>query len=378
MACVLLYLINRVQINMRGGCMDRKNFIISKLNQLITSAALTALTVSSLFPSIGSAGPLVGVKWHPGHYIQPLGDDVTVNGYNMKTKIYPTLEAHPEIVGLQLKLDWIDLEPSKDVINYKLIQDHLDKLKNSGSGKKRLVIYLQAKTTTLSAPFIPSYLKTEPVYQGGIYPWGNTVGGTNAKDHKGNGLKLWIPEMRDRLALLMQRLGQRFNNHSHFEGIGLPETATGNELIPISDAQKNQVHLNFLHVQKIMKAAFPNTMTFQFTNYPRDILPSFIMGNTNSLKSMGVGLGGPDTWLNDPGMIQVGTKYTDPGVYRYYPLLSGIIPLTPSVQDGNYKCSRSDCNKSKGSFVPTVRQLLDYARVNLKANYIFLDTLSWK
>lgn len=311
-----------------------------------------------------------GVKFHPGHYVQPLGEDKTVNGYNMKMKVYPQMEANPAIAGLQLKLDWIDLEPSKDVVNYKLIQDHLDKLKNFGSKKKRLIIYVQTKTTSLSAPFVPSYLKTESVYKGAIYPWGNNVSGTNPKNHKGNGLKLWIPQMRDRLELLMQRLGARFNNHSHFEGIGLPETAVGKALITVTLAQEAAVHENFIHLHKKMREFFPNTMTFQFTNYPRDLLPSFIMGANNSLKSMGVALGGPDTWLNDPGVHEPGNENTPPGVYKYYPQLSGILPLTPSVQSGNYKCSRADCNNSKGNFKPTVRQLLDLARDKLKANYI--------
>jgi len=315
-------------------------------------------------------GTTVGVKFHPGHYLQPLGGDKSVNGFAIK-ETYADINSSPALVGIQLNLDWIDLEPSKDVINYKLIQDHLDKMKGTGAGTKRLIIYIVTKTTELDAPFIPSYLKTEPVYQGGLYPWGNSVGGSIPTVHKGNGIKFWIPEMRDRMVLLMQKLGARFNAHSNFEGIGLPETAIGQPLITVTAAQEEAVHKNYLFVQKKMKIFFPNTMTFQFTNYPKEILPWFIMGATDSLKSMGVGLGGPDVWLNDPGVNYPGSKYNLPGVYTYYPKLSGIVPLTPSVQSGDYKCSRADCNNSKGNFVPTVRQLLDFARDKLKANYLF-------
>jgi len=54
-----------------------------------------------------------------------------------------------------------------------------------------------------------------------------------------------------------------------------------------------------------MRYAFPNTITSQFTNYPRKILESF----TTSLKKMGAALGGPDIFMDDPGLNMIGDQF---------------------------------------------------------------------
>ena len=79
---------------------------------------------------------------------------------------------------------------------------------------------------------------------------------------------------------------------------------------------------------------------------------------------MGTGLGGPDVFLEEPGLHYIKNPQ---GVYNYYPKLSGVIPLTPSVMTGNYKNTRADGT----GYEPTVKELLDFARDKLKANYIF-------
>ena len=82
---------------------------------------------------------------------------------------------------------------------------------------------------------------------------------------------------------------------------------------------------------------------------------------------MGTGLGGPDTFIEDKGLNYPGNIYSPSGVYSYYPKLSGIIPLTPSVMQSNYKNTKWDGT----GYEPTVSELLTFARDNLKANYIF-------
>lgn len=328
------------------------------------AAALIAVSASaSLTPSTASAG----VKFHPGHYIQPQGGDQSVNGFTMKAA-YNEMEKNPAFVGVQIRLDWAQLETSKDNYNFSIIDGHLNKLANSGSKNKRLVVFIHIKGFT-NEKLVPSYLTdaSSSIYEKGVFPWGNDINGTNANELKGYNIKLWNDGVRDRLVQLMKRLGDKYNSHSHFEGVGFSESAFGKPLIPVTDAQEKKYYDNLIYVQQKMRLAFPNTMTFQFTNYPRSILKNLI----GALKDMGATLGGPDTWLNDTGLTILGTKYTPAGAYTYYPQLSGIVPLAPSVMSGNYKCSRADCNASKGNFAPTVRQLLDYARDNLKANYIF-------
>ena len=166
------------------------------------------------------------------------------------------------------------------------------------------------------------------------------------------------------MAALIRALGNRFNSHDYFEGIGLTETALGQPIVPITSTQLDTYYDNLLKLQQEMRNSFPNTVTFQFANYPRPLLTSFIP----SLAQMGAGLGGPDVFLEEPGLHYA----KDPkGVYHYYAPLSGIVPLTPSVMPGNYRNTRVDGT----GYEPTPLQLLTFARDELKANYIFWHRL---
>lgn len=359
-----------VRMFVRNPNQNKTYLFLNKTSVLLTRFPLMLIVVVSLVQLITIEKASAQFKFHPGHYIQPLGGDKTVDGYLMKQD-YTIMESSPVFVGLQIPLKWADLESSKGVYTFKIIEDHLAKMKNTGSKKKRLAILFLTRTTNLDDPFIPNYLKTSE-YEGGTYKYTNELNGGSLSVHKGNGIKLWNTNVRDRLVKLMQQLGTKFNSHTHFEGIGFGETAVG---IPfqftLTDAQEANTHKNYLYVHTQMRSYFPNTMIFQFTNYPREILESFIMTGTNALYKNNVALGGPDVWLNDPGVNIEGNPNTPDGVYSYYKKYSGYLPLTPSVQSGNYKCSRADCKNDKGNFVPTVRQLLDFSRDKLKANYIF-------
>ena len=112
-----------------------------------------------------------------------------------------------------------------------------------------------------------------------------------------------------------------------------------------------------------MRYHFPNTMTFQLTNYPRGILDSFVSG----LQTMGATLGCPDIFLEEPGLLFGGSKYSPPGIYTYYSKLSGIIPLAVQVEKSNYENTRHDGS----GYQPTAFELLTFAQQQLKVNYIF-------
>lgn len=86
----------------------------------------------------------IGVKYHPGHYLQPTGDR-TVNGYLMK-QAYSEINNNPALVGLQLHIKWADIENDNGTINYTLVRDHLNKL-SANNGKKRLIIFLTQPLT---------------------------------------------------------------------------------------------------------------------------------------------------------------------------------------------------------------------------------------
>lgn len=308
-----------------------------------------------------------GVKFHTGHYYQVNGADKTVNSYVMQAA-YNEMLSTTAIRGIFLSVGWDELEEGMGNYSkgFALIDGHLAKLKNVGDKKRRLILFLNTKTDNLDQPFIPSYLISS-TYQGGYYKWGNSVGGSNPTVAKGRAVKMWVPAIRARLIALMKALGLRYNSDTHFEGVGLNETSYGNAIgFSITDSMVNQIFDNYILVQKEMNLAFPNTMVFQYANYPRDRLPSFI----SQLKQMGSGLGGPDVWLDDPG-VNV-TSGTYPGVYSYYTQLSGIVPLTPHIMLGNRKQTCANMSVSVNcKYNPTERSLLNFARDKLKANYLF-------
>lgn len=292
------------------------------------------------------------VKWHPGHYYALMG--YVKNNPKQMAQVYKELEKTPAIRGLQIRYEWSELEPVEGVYNFAAIDQHLAEL---AKRKKRLIIMLQLKSFSPDSDFVPSYLK-EGKYEDGVFAF-STFG---SKKPRGYNIKLWNPLVHNRLIALVSALGNHFNSHPYFEGIGLTETAMGQLATALSSKEVDTYYSHLLSINQHMRKYFPNTMTFQFTNYPRPILRSFI----SQLREMGTGLGGPDIFLDEPG-LHLNDRNSPKGVYNYYPELSGIVPLTPSVMQANYANSRHD----KTGREPTLEELHTFARDKLKANYIF-------
>lgn len=292
------------------------------------------------------------VKWHPGHYYALMGH--IKNNPKHMAQVYKELEKTPAIRGLQIRFEWSELESVEGMYNFASIDQHLAEL---AKRKKRLIIMLQLKSFNPNSAFVPSYLK-EGKYEGGVFAF-STFG---SKKTRGYNIKLWNSMIHDRLVALVSALGKHFNSHPYFEGIGLTETAMGQSVTALSSNEVDDYYNNLLSINQHMRTHFPNTMTFQFTNYPRPILQSFI----SKLSKMGTGLGGPDIFLDEPG-LHLNDPNSPRGVYNYYPELSGIVPLTPSVMQANYANSRHD----KTGREPALDELLAFARDKLKANYIF-------
>ena len=292
------------------------------------------------------------VKWHPGHYYA-LMNFMRTNPKIM-AQVYRELNATPALRGLQVRYEWPELEPEEGRYDFTAIERVLAEL---APQNKRLIVLLELKSFKPQVLPVPLYMATEK-YEGGAFPFSNF----GKAVPRGNNLKLWNTGVHDRLVALIRELGQRFNGHAYFEGIGLPETAMGQPLVPVSkrDVERHYDHL--LSVQRAMRAAFPNTMTYQFVNYPRETLPSFIA----HMKTIGTALGGPDVFIDDPG-LNFDHPNLPKGIYHFYAPLSGIVPLTPSVMQSNYENTQHD---GRGR-VPTIAELFAFARDRLRANYIF-------
>ncbi|MGC3975494.1 MAG: glycoside hydrolase [Nitrospira sp.] len=323
---------------------------------ILIRLALVSLSSAWIGVNPGDAAEVPGnpgmVKWHPGHYYAPMTFMRT--NPSIMAQIYAELKATPALRGLQVRFTWPELEPDKGRYDFKEIEKILAEL---APLNKHLVILLELKSFNPQTLPVPIYMRTK-VYQGGAFPF-SRFGQTTPR---GYNLKLWNPGVHDRLVALLTELGKRFNGHANFEGIGLPETAFGQPIELVSNHDTDKYYDNLLDVQRQMRAAFPNTMTYQFVNYPRERLAGFV----EQMRTIGTGLGGPDIFLDDPG-LNVDHPNRPKGIYSYYPQMSGLIPLTPSVMQANYDNTRHD---GKGR-VPTVAELLAFGRDRLRANYLF-------
>lgn len=290
------------------------------------------------------------VKWHPGHYVTlaPFASD----GPEYFNEVLDEISRYPALRGIQKRYLWADLEKKEGVYDFSQIENDLARLANRD---KRLVILLQTKSFKTGISAVPSYLRTEK-YEGGEFAINiGKMDAVTSKAQTGANLKLWNPHVRDRLAALTRSLGERFNSHSHLEAVALTETALGQPATAIPGDLQKRYFDNLLEINREMRRALPNTVTLQFVNFPRSILKDFIGG----LAETGVGLGGPDIFPEDLGLVR--------GVYPYYPKLAGTIPLAPSVQHENYYTRRHRGPPD----APRVEELYRFARDNLKANYLF-------
>lgn len=338
-----------VEISLRTSITSKQN------NQACVFLIALVLCISMILVPLGAvaASDSTAVKWHPGHYYIIKGS--RKNNTEYLSQVYSELDATPALKGMMIRYFWMDLEDSEGVYDFSSIDKRLAELTARG---KRLVIQVQTKSFN-GRQVVPNYLKTAE-YEGGEF-YTSDYGSTQIR---GRNIKLWNLQVRDRLIALFKAMGERYNSHPNFEGISMIETAMGNPKEPLSIAQVAEFYNNKIIVHQQMRLFFPNTMTIQEVNYPRSILASFV----GSLKDIGTALSSPDTFIEEEGLLYEITKFDlDKGIYNYYADFSGMIPMVPTVMPKNYKNTKGDGS----GYVPTVSQLLAFARDELKANYIF-------
>lgn len=316
---------------------------IKRLYWLISWLLIPALVDAATPPPVLPAGV---VKWHPGHYttLLPERTDEAYMGEVMRE-----LAAVPPLRGVQIRYTWAELEPEKGRYDFQRIERDLRFVASTG---KQLFVLLQTKSFDTTRPAIPAYLfASDGAYEIDI----PSDGRERRLPRVGQNIALWKDDVRERLILLGAELGRRFNAHPNLEGVAITESAPGRARFEITPAMEQRLFENLLVFHRNLRRAFPNTVTMQFLNFPKRILPWVTAG----LREAGVGMGGPDILLEDQSLLT--------GAYTYYPKLAGSVPLGPSVQHENYLA-----RKGRGPFdPPTVTELYDFARGPLRANYLF-------
>lgn len=311
--------------------------------------ALFGISLVSIFTlQYGHAATANPIKWNPGHYTMLVGDP---NNPNLMNEVYTELAETPALRGVVIRFEWSELEKTQGVYDFKSIDA---RLKEITARNKRLVILLETKSFD-KTKLVPDYLLTAQ-YEGGVFP----IGAYGSKVTKGYNLKLWNNAVKERLAALITALGKRYDASPNFEGIGLQETALGNPIKPLTEAQINMFYKNLISMDAHMRNQFPHTMVFQYTNYPRPLIKSVV----DNLKVTGGMLSATDIFPDDPGLLFPGSP---PGVYTYFPKNKGLMPLGAQVEAPNYLNTRHDGKGHK----PTIQEILNFARDNLHVNYLF-------
>jgi len=304
-----------------------------------TISAIAQASPPAAPASAASAPSTDEVKWHPGHYalVSPF--------------IAQADYAYKEFRGIQKFYNWRSLEPEKDRYDFSGIRSDLDFL---AQRDKRLVIQIQTKAFSSGQNCCPPYI-SGPEYGGGVYK--TSVGAFNPI--------IWDDRVNERLLALYRELGKQFDSAPNLEAMVIPETAvTGNV--------KSQGEVPFAMdryaqcVEAGMQAAkdvFPHTVVIQYFNLPVEIHQSLYDYAT----AHGIGLGGPDVFINDALLLD-----PEKGSYPLDRRASGIVPVGVAVQPGDYLV------KTHGGppDPPTAKELYEFGRDQLQANYMFWSTKS--
>lgn len=284
--------------------------------------------------------PQAGVKWHPGHYVSLYPKQDEPYYFN---SVLNELRGNPGFLGVQKKYFWKKLEPLKGFYDFSEIKRDLNALARVN---KRLVLTVQAESFVTSEKLVPSYLLTDE-YEGGVYP---------INTGKGFNVAYYNTGVQERMILLVQALGKAFDAHPNLEAINLEETAPSRTDPEWNRAYTKKYIDGMLRVAGAAKQSFHSTVVIQYVNYPESSLPLIV----DTLRSSGIGMGGPDTYQNN--------KHLAKGVYAYYPKIAGILPIGMGVDYHNYQ---SSVGGSGPLDRPSIASIHQFAVDKLKPNYMF-------
>jgi len=303
-----------------------------------TISKVTVFSKTSSSTTTTKAATLSGVKWHPGHYLLTY---VTTSDAEMPN-IIATLPQY--FRGIQRRYTWQSLEPTLGQYNFASIKTDLT---NLAKVNKKLVVQVIVKNNTANqtAPIVPSYLLSS-TYNGGVYTTQN-----------GNNASFWSSAVQDRLVALFQALGSQLDLNTSLEAVVLHDETAPSVTDPTT---WNPIYLdNFMaginRVALAAKSSFPHTVVIEYINYPTSPLPTLL----TSLKTAGIGVGGPDVLVEDSGLIN--------GSYPYIKGLANQVPIGMAVQYEDYSARYHG-----GPYNPPgITSLYQFNQLQLQANYVF-------
>lgn len=263
-----------------------------------------------------TANPL---KWHPGYYVFESNYSV----YNA-TRLNEIL-ALPNCKGYKFRVQWSDLETSRGVYSWALIDNLLSVIRPTG---KQLIVELISNSFSSTNP-IPSYLATEPNAGGGWY--------VKTSPSTGYQAKVYLKAVMDRVIAFGAAFGARYDNDPRVEGlVMLPESS-----LPQGSTQGDYTDSGYLaqllRIIGSIPASFSHTNVWIGANFgiqPKTNWPAVLA----AMAANRCGLSAPDIYVQSSdnstdadrasrGLVWNGTSWVSGGIdYR------GVIPIAHDVQ----------------------------------------------
>lgn len=317
---------------------------------VISMAQLAACKNESATNETQSTAELVGTKWHPGHYMfLPKSISDLAGLENALISIADI----PELRGIQLRVYWYEIETGDGVYDASAIDAALALAKQYD---KYLVFQITERCwNCVGGPLTPSYITTDPVYNGGVYI-------QNGVDQFS---QIFDPLVMAQFNKMIRWLGENYDNHPYLEAINFQESAYPCKSIP----ECLEVDYTGQLIGRIANAKqyFKHTNVIQYANWINNI--DYASGRTvddalteimDEVRRSGAGWGGPDTL---PYLAVGKTTYNSTiPAYSYYATNAADIPLGGAIQ-------AAEMNGAQGIF--TAQELFYTAVDELKLNYVF-------
>lgn len=300
------------------------------------------LCIDDKCPSTSPSGTGSGsIKWHPGHYMLTyLGDSPEL----IVSKRIPEVCKEPALQGLQMRLEWSDLEKAKGSYDFATVDKAHDALASCG---KRLILQVLAVDFNATSPtgFVPAYLLSDPEYNGGA-----------AKTASGYIARLWEAPVMDRFIALSRALADTYDDKPNFEGVIFAETATSK----VEDGYTAGAYITQLkRAIAAMEDAWPRTNVIVFNNFLQGSTDTQFIDFVRFLKDNRAVIAGPDV-LPPPHNGSKGER-----IYRGE--LGGLdmrgqMPAMFAVQS-------PELGGKEGTFTP--RELYDHCVVTNRCSHMF-------
>ena len=209
----------------------------------------------------------------------------------------------PDVAGAEIIYVWRNLEPSRGVYDFSMIEHDLQLAQARGKG---LFVEVLDRFFTPNARYLPQYMLDEPEYGGGLARQYDDRRPGRTPVPAGWIARQWDPEVRARFQALLAALAERFDGR--IMGIVLTETAaTLDPAAPPADFDCDHYFAAEEENALFARRAFRRSHVVQYVNFwpcgwgnARDYMGRFFA----FAAANGIGVGGPDIVPYRPGQMR--------------------------------------------------------------------------